>query len=379
MSKRSLAVGLWLIGSCVFAQGVKTVVIDAGHGGKDPGCHGSMINEKEVCLNISLALGALIKEYFPDVKVVYTRKTDVFVELYKRASIANKAKADLFICIHVNAAGSAAAHGAETYVLGLHRTDDNLAVAKRENAAVVLEDNYEENYEGFDPNSDEGNIIFSLYQSAYLNQSLEFAGHVQHYFVEHAGRHNRGVRQAGFLVLVKTAMPSVLIETGFATNPAEEKFLASKQGVQKMAESLFMAFARYKKSREGAKYAGMAKVFPHLKEHHSPGSQAPSSESPEAPPAKSKEGVHFAVQFMSSKEQIPLSDPRLKKIPEVHVYDQNDGWYRYLSGWTSNYNEILSIKDNVHSLGYTDAFLVAYNNGQKIGISEALSIVGKKD
>jgi N-acetylmuramoyl-L-alanine amidase len=213
--------------SYLSAQGnhkVQTVVIDAGHGGKDPGCMGSFAKEKDICLSVSLALGELIQEHYPDVKVVYTRKKDEFIELHRRASIANQARADLFICIHVNAA-SPSAKGAETYVMGLHRSKDHLEVAKRENAAVSLESDYKKNYDGFDPNSTEDNILIAMMQSAYLDQSLSFAGYVQQHLSKHAGRFDRGVRQAGFLVLVKTTMPAVLIELGFASHIEEEKFL----------------------------------------------------------------------------------------------------------------------------------------------------------
>lgn len=203
---------------------VKTVCIDPGHGGNDPGCHGASVHEKNIALAIGLKLGKLIETHFPDVKVVYTRKTDIFIELHKRAEIANKADADLFICIHCNA-GPEAANGSETYALGLHKSEANLAVAKRENEAVLLEDDYKTHYEGFDVNSPEGSIIFSLYQNTYLNRSLSFAAKCQKYFGTDAARYNRGVKQAGFLVLWKTAMPAVLIETGFLTNRAEEKYL----------------------------------------------------------------------------------------------------------------------------------------------------------
>src|SRR5687767_13203410 len=192
---------------------VKTVVIDPGHGGKDPGCHGAFAHEADICLAIGLKLGALIEKHYSDVKVVYTRKTDVFVELHNRAKIANDNKADLFICIHVNAAGDSKAYGTETWVMGLHKTETNLAVAKRENAVIEFEDDYEKQYEGFDPNTPEGSILFSLYQSAYMSQSISFASKVQEEVISHADRHDRGVRQAGFLVLVYTAMPAVLIET----------------------------------------------------------------------------------------------------------------------------------------------------------------------
>lgn len=228
---------------------IKTVVIDAGHGGHDSGCLGSSAKEKIIALDVALKLGAMIEEKFPDVKVVYTRKTDEFVELHERAAIANRNHADLFICIHCNSGGPSA-FGVETYVMGLHKTDDNLNVAKRENASILLEKDFKQKYDGFDPNSPEANIVFSLYQNAYLSQSLKFASAVQQQAEEYAGRFNRGVKQAGFLVLYRTAMPSVLIETGFLTNSSEEKYLLSEKGQNNIASSVFKAFEEYKLDME---------------------------------------------------------------------------------------------------------------------------------
>jgi N-acetylmuramoyl-L-alanine amidase len=380
-----LSFGLWSQGH----HRVQTVVIDPGHGGKDPGCHGAFANEKDICLAIGLRLGNLIKEYFPEVKVVFTRKTDVFVELHRRAAIANQAKADLFICIHVNAA-SPAAFGAETYVLGLHRTKDNLSVAKRENAAVSLEDDYKKHYEGFDPNSEEANILIAMMQSAYLIQSLEFAGRVQQRFVSHAGRHDRGVRQAGFLVLVRATMPAVLIETGFATHPTEEKFLASDEGQNKMAESIFMAFADYKKTTEGKAFQGTARVFPALGTSYARG----TSDSPPAPnkdtiqqaqdpevaaPSETTQEVFFTVQCLSTRSPLPDNDPQIKSIPQRHMMAGNDGYYRYFSGKHLVYDEAQNQLQRLKSNGFPTAFLVAFRGKEKISIQEAKSILHKKD
>jgi len=228
---------------------LRTVVIDAGHGGHDTGCLGSDSREKEVALRIALKLGKLIEANCPDVKVIYTRKTDVFIPLIERANIANRAKADLFICIHLNS-GPKSAYGAETFVMGLHKTDDNLNVAKRENAAILLEDNYQKNYDGFDPSSPEANIIFSLYQNQFMTQSLSFAAKIQKQFKDNSKRYSRGVKQAGFLVLYKTAMPSVLIENGFLTNDNDQRFLSSDAGQASMASSIYRAFKSYKSELE---------------------------------------------------------------------------------------------------------------------------------
>ena len=230
---------------------ITCVVIDAGHGGYDSGCLGAHSREKDVTLAIALRLGKFIETNFKDVKVVYTRKTDKFIGLDARAEIANRNKADLFICIHCNS-GAKAAYGIETYVMGLHKTDENLAVAKRENSVVILEKDYKKKYEGFDPDSPEGNIIFSMYQNAFLEQSLLMSTLIQKEATDFAGRHNRGVKQAGFLVLFKTSMPSLLIEAGFLTNPQEERYLISKEGQDKVAYAVYRAFSNYKKGNGAA-------------------------------------------------------------------------------------------------------------------------------
>lgn len=228
-----------------------TLVIDAGHGGKDAGALGFISKEKNINLAVALAFGKLVEQNCPDVKVVYTRKTDTFIELYERARIANRNKADLFVSIHTNstAAGKAGtqAHGTETYTLGMHRAADNLAVAKRENSVITLENNYEQRYEGFDPNSSESYIIFELMTDNHMQQSVQFAGLVQKQFASHAGRVNKGVYQAGFLVLRETSMPSVLIELGYINNRNEETFLNSADGVAKMSRAIFNAFKNYYK------------------------------------------------------------------------------------------------------------------------------------
>ena len=228
-----------------------TLVIDAGHGGKDAGAIGYNSMEKNINLSIALALGRLVEQNCPDVKVIFTRKTDVFVELDERARIANRNKADLFISIHTNstAAGLAGtqACGTETYTLGMHRAADNLAVAKRENSVITLEENYQQKYEGFDPKSSESYIIFELLTDNHMKQSVDFAGLVQQEFKTYAGRVNKGVYQAGFLVLRNTTMPSVLIELGYINNKNEEKFLNTSDGIAKMSHAIYNAFKSYYK------------------------------------------------------------------------------------------------------------------------------------
>jgi len=232
---------------------IKTVVIDAGHGGHDAGCLGTHSKEKEVTLAIALKLGKYFEDNYPNIKVVYTRKTDEFVDLFERANIANRAKADLFISLHCNSSANKAAFGSETYAMGLHVSEANLNVAKRENSVILLEDNYEKNYDGFDPKSTEAYIIFSLYQNVNIDKSLFLASKVQDQFTTKLKRYNRGVKQAGFIVLYKTNMPSVLIESGFLSNKNEEEFLTSEDGQENIAKSIYLAFKAYKEELEKEK------------------------------------------------------------------------------------------------------------------------------
>ncbi|QSE97744.1 N-acetylmuramoyl-L-alanine amidase family protein [Fulvivirga lutea] len=229
---------------------IKTVVIDAGHGGHDPGTHGQFSEEKDIALDVAMKVGGYIKEYLPDVKVIYTRDADKFIELEQRANIANKNNADAFISIHANAVSKNTIYGTETYVMGAHKTQGNFEVAKRENSVILYEDGYEEKYEGFDPNSPESQILFSLSQSAYIENSLYLASKIEEQFGKRAGRHSRGVKQAGFWVLWRTAMPSVLVEIGYLTNPKEEQELNSESVQGNIASGIFRAFRDYKNEIE---------------------------------------------------------------------------------------------------------------------------------
>jgi N-acetylmuramoyl-L-alanine amidase len=224
---------------------LRTVVIDAGHGGKDPGCHGKSVQEADIALSVALELGRVITENMPGVKVVYTRQRDEFIELHDRAAIANKYKADLFISLHCNS-GPTLIAGTETYTMGLHAAEGNLEVAKRENSVILKEENYKNKYEGFDPNSPQGHILFSLYQNAYIENSLVFASKIENQFQARLGRSSRGVKQAGLLVLWKTSMPSVLVEIGFLTNAKEEKYLNNKTNQVYIASGIYRALKEYK-------------------------------------------------------------------------------------------------------------------------------------
>ncbi len=229
---------------------VKKIVIDAGHGGKDSGTLGSFSQEKDVALEIALKLGDIINKYLDDVEVIYTRNDDTFIGLENRASIANKNGADLFISIHCNAVGNHEVYGTESWVMGPHKTAGNLEVAKRENSVVLMEENYEETYGGFDPAAPESHILFSLYQNAYIGNSLKLAQNIEDQFKNRVGRHSRGVKQAGFLVLWKTSMPSVLVEVGFLSNKNEEKYLNDDLKQTYIASGIFRAFRDYKQEIE---------------------------------------------------------------------------------------------------------------------------------
>lgn len=232
---------------------IKTLVIDAGHGGKDPGCHGKSHKEAEITLKVATMLGNLVKKNLPEVKVIYTRKDNRFVELHDRAKIANKNNADFFISIHCNSNPNKDVTGSETYTMGMHKSEGNLEVAKRENAVVLQEDNYLEKYEGFDPSSPLAHILFMNFQNAYMENSVKFADKAERFMNEQTGMRSRGVRQAGFLVLWKTTMPSALVEIGFLSNQNDEKLIGTQTGQESIAEGIFKAFNSYKHDIENIK------------------------------------------------------------------------------------------------------------------------------
>lgn len=341
--------------------GLNKVVIDAGHGGKDPGAIGvDKIREKDIVLDIALKVGAAIKKKHPKVKVVYTRDSDVFIGLGERAKIANQMNADLFMSIHADAAGSSQAYGTETFALGLHRSKENLETAKRENQAILLEENYEVKYEGFDPSSDESLIALGLMQQASLEQSLSIASKVQDQFVS-LGRRNRGVKQAGFMVLYKTTMPSVLIETGFITNPKEGRFLNQDGNRKLIANGIVTAFNEYKKEVD--------ELF------------APASEKGVAPEKKAvKEafdhGVRFKVQLTASKKPIGTDPKKFKGIEGVEELKIKNS-YKYAVGNEKSFEDGVSLQGKIRAKGYKDAFLISIYKGERIPISEALEIIKK--
>ncbi len=338
---------------------VKTVVIDAGHGGKDPGAIGKISQEKTLALAITLYLGEYISKNFPDVKVIYTRDKDIFIPLYERAQIANENNADLFISIHVNASESSRISGTSTYVMGLHKSDDNLDVAKRENSVILYEDDYDVRYEGFNADSPENHIIATLVQDTYLEQSLMFAAKIQEQFKNRAMRYNRGVKQAGLVVLWNSTMPSVLVETGFITNENEEKFLNTTEGQKILASAIFRAFRDYKtmvESNINIKAAELAE----MKEKK----------------AEREKGIHFKIQIKSSKTRIPLQAKNfkgLKYVEELHI----DGVYKYLFGDEKTLSKIFRVRKQVRQK-FKNAFIVAFKNGNPIPYKQAVKEASEK-
>jgi N-acetylmuramoyl-L-alanine amidase len=388
MLTNKLSVSVYFVLCCLissfqtFSQNsvIKTVVIDAGHGGHDSGCLGASNYEKTVCLSIALKVGELIKSSFPNVKVVYTRDKDVFVELHERAAIANRNKADLFICIHANSA-SPSAYGAETYVLGLHKTDSQKQVAERENSIIKLEQDKGARYKNIDLSPD-ALIGIQLQMSVYLDQSILFAERLQSEF-KAIGRHDRGVRQAGFLVLHQTTMPSVLIETGFLTNPSEEQFLGSKDGQVQMATSIFKAFKRYKNKLEGiSDEVTNDKVEnkspePENKTGNNPKEKIPddknNSNTTLENQSDSKGKVIFKIQFDMSDKQIPLNSNRFKGL-KTDEYMHN-GSYKYVTGdFVNDFNGANTYKNEVRKLGFSTAFVVAFLDGERINLEKGIKL-----
>jgi len=414
---------------------IKTIVIDAGHGGKDPGCHGASAQEKHVCLSMALMLGEMIQANYPDIKVIYTRNTDVFVELDERAHIANKNNADLFICIHANAATPSVA-GVETYVLGLHKTEAQQQIAERENATIYLEEDKGAKYKDFDLTPD-ALIARQIQLSVFLNQSINYASKLQTQF-KLLGRNDRGVKQAGFLVLYKTTMPSVLIETGFLTNLNEERFLSSIDNQKKMAYAMFTAFEEYRNDLEGinskpitlevaktdqkiAEVKSVEVVKVEKKELSSEDAKTQKSKTNNpfqvdenlkktSPPVavdkkevpiviEKKETLQvakqevqieekkvvkeeiiskviFRVQIETSTNALSLKDLQFKAL-EVYEYKQS-GLFKYTVGvFENDFNTAVKYKNELTAKGFKGAFVVAFFNNERIVLEKAIKLAEK--
>jgi N-acetylmuramoyl-L-alanine amidase len=384
------------IRSC-FSYKIKRVVLDAGHGGKDPGCTGVGKNhEKHNTLAIVLALGEKIEAEFPEIEVIYTRKTDVFIELNERAAIANRNNADLFISVHCNAMSVSSTNGTETYVMGLHTAAHNLEVAKRENASIYLEDNYQKNYEGYDPDSPEAHIIGSVLQSSYLEQSILLAQQVQVFSNTVADRIDRGVKQAGFLVLRETAMPAVLVEAGYLTNKKEDEYLTSEEGRNDMAESIFEAFKAYKVQMEGkmankqvkpVKKATPVAVKQPVKEtpaqvktsptitppqHTSPTQAKPVAAARKQtintpPPASPKNIItatpQFQILLLSWPGPLDRNTGRLALLANVKEVKSENG-YRYYYGPFTNKEEAETMLPELKNMGFKTARIETAKTGK---------------
>ena len=375
-----LCLSLFMI-NYVSAQKVNTVVLDAGHGGHDTGALGKNSREKDITLAIVLKLRDYIHDNMKDVKVVLTRDDDTFVELYRRAHIANERKADLFISIHCNSTKSSSVYGVESFVMGLHKSDANLAVAKAENAAILLEEDYVEKYDGFDPNSPEGNIFFSMMQNAFLDRSLAFAGKVQHQLVDNLHMSNRGVKQAGFLVLYKTAMPGVLVETGFISNPKDEQYLLSEKGQDQMAHAIFNALQEYKNQTEN-KPTEEQKTDVQITSIQSVEVKSSSNnKNSDVDPLVKKDidpnTVAFRVQFAMFPDAKPVDFKQFNGIDNVKMY-YHAGAYKYTSGDFKTMEEALQLRKEMVAKGYKDAFVVAFKGKDRITNDEAKRLTGKK-
>ena len=334
------------------------VVLDAGHGGHDSGNRGNGYYEKKIALNIALKIGAQL-EKTSDIKVIYTRKKDVYVDLIERANIANKADADLFVSIHCDAFTSSRAFGAGTFVLGLHENERNFKVAQKENSVIFLEENYEQKYDGFDPNDPESVISLILMQETYLDQSIAAASTIQKSFVNNLKRKDRTVKQAGFIVLKYTYMPSVLVETGFLTNSSEGAFLNSSKGQNQIANAISKAIKNYKNLRQ----AGVQKEAVTVK-----------SKSSQSEPLRLNPDLIFKVQIAASKNRIATKGFNFKGLSPISR-EKSAKLYRYFYESSTSYEEAQQHLKTAKSKGYTNAFVVAYDGNKKISVSEALELI----
>ena len=363
--KRRIVATIMLVFTLAVALAAKkgfTLVIDAGHGGHDAGALGTFSKEKNINLNVALAFGRLVENNCPGVNVIYTRKTDVFIPLHQRADIANRNKADLFISIHTNALPKGAkAMGLETYTLGMHRASDNFDVAKRENSVILIEKDYKQHYEGFDPSSSESYIMFEFLQDKNMAQSVELAKMVQKRTCAAAARPNKGVKQAGFLVLRETSMPSCLIELGFISTPSEEQFLNSDEGIANMGRGIYQAFCDYL-----AKYDKSFTVpfNPEVSE-----TKEENKEQPQPEEVKDEAPV-FKVQILTSNVKLKSGSRQLKGRDDADFY-KDGNIYKYTVGASTNYNEIYRLRKQLLAQ-FPEAFIIAFKGGQRMDVQKAI-------
>ena len=358
---------LFLISGSTFYAQTKSkfkVVLDAGHGGKDPGAIYYGVKEKDIALDVTLRVGKLL-ENNPQISVTYTRKTDVFIELIDRPKIANKQDADLFISIHCNGAKSAIAYGTETFVMGLSRSAANLEVAKKENSVILLESNYQEKYNGFDPNKPESLIGMKLLQEEYLNQSIDLASKIETNFVSSNKRYSRGVKQAPLWVLDASYMPGVLIELGFLSNKAENNYLSSENGKNEMAQAIAKAIVNYKRELQGL----AAEINSSTEEPQK--YNTPIEETNNTSRVNSSKEIVFKVQISASGTKLEPLPKNFKGLSPISR-EQDGKLYKYLYGEDSDYELIKKRLQTAKDKGYTSAYIVAYKEGVKISVSEAL-------
>lgn len=370
-----------------------TLVIDAGHGGHDTGAKGDFSYEKNINLNVALAFGRYVERYCPDVKVVYTRKTDVFVPLHKRASIANKNKADVFISIHTNALPNGhIARGLETYTMGMRRSDEKLSAAKRENSVIMIEEDYKEHYEGYDPNSPESTIMFEFMHDKNMSRSVELAKYVQSSVCSIAKRQNKGVKQDVFLVLRETSMPACLIELGFITTPDEEKFLNNKSNIDKMARGIYEAFAKYKDKydkniavpykADRRRSDDIPDTFEEENAERTDGDEAGKDRRDDAGKTAESNDVKavggqdtadrpvFKVQILASSRRLAEGSSHFKGLDDVDCYEEG-GLYKYTYGASADYNEVYRLRKSILDK-FPEAFIIAFKNGAKMNVNQAI-------
>ena len=396
----SICLGLLTSFFCAGSAEAKNfvVVIDAGHGGHDPGAIGKISKEKNINLNVALKFGKLIQKNCGDVKVIYTRTRDVFIPLDRRAEIANNAKADLFISIHTNAlANNRTAKGASTWTLGLAKSDANLEVAKRENSVILYESDYKTSFFFFNPTSTEIYIIFEFMQDKYMSQSVHLASLVQKQFRHSCNRIDRGVHQAGFLVLKASAMPSILVELGFISTPEEERYLNSETGTTTLANGIFRAFLTYKREQEirlnGSSKTILPEDIPEAIEETvasadtkvknkvpqskvNPVSPSPQQVEKAVVNQTERTGIVFKIQILTSSRPIAKNDKRLKGLKNVDYYKEG-GLYKYTYGTSPDYNKVVRTKRTI-AAQFKDAFIIAFKDGQKTNVNAAINEFKKK-
>ncbi|MCD8202062.1 MAG: N-acetylmuramoyl-L-alanine amidase [Prevotella sp.] len=394
MIKRMILILLMLVSFSAMTYSADkqfTLVIDAGHGGNDVGAKGSFSYEKNINLSVALAFGRYVEKNCKDVKVIYTRKTDVFIPLHERASIANKNHADVFMSIHTNALPAGRiARGFETYTMGMRRSDEKLSAAKRENSVIMIEKDYQQHYEGYDPNSPESTIMFEFINDKNMAQSIELAKYVQNSVCSTLGRENKGVKQDVFLVLRETSMPACLIELGFITTPDEEKFLNNSDNVEKIAKAIYQAFVQYKNKYNTGGVPSSAYVASDTGKEYTPTTLAETpdkggkkkqdtknsdkSDKSSKKSSSSKMDVKnqpvFKVQILAVSKELSAGSSQLKGLRDVDTYNEG-GLLKYTYGASTDYNEIYRLRKSILDK-FPQAFIIAFKNGEKMDVNEAI-------